>query len=297
MMLNLLFAFIFLANLILNIDHGLLPASTVDLKKEIDLSNLQLGVLGSLVFGGLTFGSALAPYIFQKISHKSIIVVSTFMLAVFSILFTLTNSFVVMCLARALQGFFQIFLCIYFPVWVDTYGLEHNKTIWLTVLLLGPPLGVVLGYIIGAMVTYWRFAFYVHAAICMPCFIFFLLTPSSFFNSVEIEKEGEVNQGEVGGTKEFNMFDSPNASFHRETLLANTPLFLHRKKTSLVLSEIMTPKGKPTSVVSSFKQRMREILRNVPFVLTALSLSGLYFIITGVQFWISDYFVTILFMP
>ena len=38
-------------------------------------------------------------------------------------------------------------MVIFFPVWVDIFG-ENKKTIWLSILQVGVPLGIFLGYIL-----------------------------------------------------------------------------------------------------------------------------------------------------
>ena len=50
-------------NLLSNIDHGTLPAGSVDIKTDLDLNNLLYGLLGSVVFIGLTFGKFLANFV------------------------------------------------------------------------------------------------------------------------------------------------------------------------------------------------------------------------------------------
>ncbi len=40
---------------------------------------------------------------------------------------------------------------IYFPVWVDQFGIYEMRTIWLSLLQLGVPLGTMLGYVIEAV--------------------------------------------------------------------------------------------------------------------------------------------------
>ena len=44
--------------------------------------------------------------------------------------------------SRVMTGFFNVFFCIFFPVWVDLHGLE-KKTLWLTLLQVAIPLGVI----------------------------------------------------------------------------------------------------------------------------------------------------------
>ena len=44
-------------------------------------------------------------------------------------------------------GFFQVFCYIYFPVWVDEFGVNVHRTIWITFLQLGVPFGTMIGYV------------------------------------------------------------------------------------------------------------------------------------------------------
>lgn len=54
---NFIFVLIFLTNLLINVDHGSLPAATLNIKSDLNIDNVKLGVLGSLVYLGLTFGT------------------------------------------------------------------------------------------------------------------------------------------------------------------------------------------------------------------------------------------------
>ena len=59
-----LFFVILLTNLLINIDHGVIPACTTVLKQELGLTDVSLGTLGSLVYLGLTLGSFTATPVF-----------------------------------------------------------------------------------------------------------------------------------------------------------------------------------------------------------------------------------------
>lgn len=43
-----------------------------------------------------------------------------------------------------------MFLVIFFPVWVDLF-VKENKTLWLSILQIGVPMGTFFGYIITIM--------------------------------------------------------------------------------------------------------------------------------------------------
>jgi len=43
-------------NLLINFDHGVFPASAIEMSSALELSTLEFGWLGSVVFIGLTLG-------------------------------------------------------------------------------------------------------------------------------------------------------------------------------------------------------------------------------------------------
>ena len=43
--------------IVINMDHGVIPACTFELKKDLHINDFFLGILGSLVFAGLMTGS------------------------------------------------------------------------------------------------------------------------------------------------------------------------------------------------------------------------------------------------
>ena len=51
-----LFLVILLMNMLINFDHGVMPAAAVAMKEDLVLNNTEYGWLGSVVFIGLTLG-------------------------------------------------------------------------------------------------------------------------------------------------------------------------------------------------------------------------------------------------
>ena len=44
-----------------------------------------------------------------------------------------------------------MFTCIYFPVWIDVFGTDQQKSPWLTTLQVATPAGIVVGYALAAV--------------------------------------------------------------------------------------------------------------------------------------------------
>lgn len=140
-------------NVFVNFDHGIIPACTFKLKKELNIDDLFLGVLGSMVFMGLMSGSLVSGYMFTKYQCKKLILFSLAMISVGITMFTFAgNNKTLLIVSRLISGFFQVFLVVYYPVWVD-YFAGSKKTQWLTYLQIGVPFGVFLGYGLTAVLN------------------------------------------------------------------------------------------------------------------------------------------------
>jgi len=160
-----IFVVLFFSNVFINVDHGSLPGASNAIKDDLNIGNLEFGTLGSVVYGGLTLGSAVATWVYRHDGWVKPTLAATLGLNSFTIyVFTLTNSFYFDAFLRFMLGFFQVFACIYQPVWADTFAKEHQKSAWLTFLILASPLGVVFGFsLTSVMVKYltWRWSFYI----------------------------------------------------------------------------------------------------------------------------------------
>lgn len=152
-----IFVIFFLVTLLVNMDHGSVPAATSQIAGDLSFTKVEIGAVGSLVFVGLTAGSSVAGICFHKFNPKWIISLFTLLTGLFLILFPLSQgnrAFVY--LARLMTGFCQVFVVVYFPVWVDIFSPEKWRTLWLTFLQLAVPLGVIMGYSLTAfMLSYY----------------------------------------------------------------------------------------------------------------------------------------------
>ena len=80
-----IFLLICLINIIINFDRGAIPAATTEIKDKNNLSNAELGMVGSLLFLGLTLGSLMGGYFFSKYSSKWVVIISLFSFCFFYI--------------------------------------------------------------------------------------------------------------------------------------------------------------------------------------------------------------------
>jgi len=89
-----------------NFDHGIVPAASKEIKQDLLLTDVKLGILGSLVYVGLLVGSVAASHAFTNNNTRKLI---SFVVAAYSaslLLFLASDSLILLALSRALVGFF-----------------------------------------------------------------------------------------------------------------------------------------------------------------------------------------------
>lgn len=60
------FILLFVCNVMVNIDHGTLPACVPEVEKKLGIENVGFGSLGTSVYAGLSVGSLLGTKLYQK---------------------------------------------------------------------------------------------------------------------------------------------------------------------------------------------------------------------------------------
>jgi len=122
---NCTFFLVFLSNVFINVDHGSLPGCSNQIKADLNMNNFQFGILGSIVYGGLTLGAGIATGVYNKAKWIKPTLAASLLCNALSIwIFTLTNSFYFNAFLRFWIGFFQVFLVIFMPVWGDAFARE-----------------------------------------------------------------------------------------------------------------------------------------------------------------------------
>lgn len=111
---KLIFILLFFINILINIDHGAIPAATTILKRDLSIDNVSLGIIGSLVYLGLVLGALSASVIFQSYSSKWVVSISLILSCLFLYIFTVVSSVFMLAVSRIGCGFFQVSVNKYF---------------------------------------------------------------------------------------------------------------------------------------------------------------------------------------
>lgn len=193
-----------------NLDHGALPVAIPVLKVDLNLNQAQLGWLGSLVFLGILGGSIASTVLFTRVSYKTLLFVSFVGNGIGLIVFPLASNYQLQQFSRFISGFFQIFQCIYFPNFVDTFSSKSSKTMWISFCMAAPALGVILGYGVTyavMQVLSWRASFVIQGLYSIVLGLIFVCLPEDYTEIGLVQKRLKLvqkrrgyNVPECGGT-------------------------------------------------------------------------------------------------
>ena len=261
-----------ISNIFITIDHGSIPASTWNLYKIFN-SNQEIGLFGSLVFVGNLLGSILYFYLINIIHRKKLLIYSMIFLAICLITFILTTNSLFLFANRIILGIFQSYVIIYLPLWCNQYGITNKRSIMLSFGQLTVPIGVFTGYLIASICISinnydgWKYAFVIQSIAVFIMIIPFIYAPDNVFESkYESFKDDDKSTNETFFkiSNQTNGEPDPDASMNDILKVTN----INKKELFEILQEIM-------------KQRI--------FMSSVFALSCLYFCITGLQYWGSDY--------
>jgi len=271
------FAIFVSLNIFMNADTGIIPCSLLQISEEMDLSFQQQAYLGSLVYVGLSSASLIVSPIYAKYSVKNVISIMILANICFCILLSFSYHLYLIYVARIGMGFTQAFCIIYGPVWTNEFAPPQSTTSWMAYLQGAVPLGVVSGYLsAGVIVNYmrdiftWRQAIQLQAITEVPILLALLAASKS---SIELPKD----EPEQEKQKEKPAVDPPKSSSGA----------VARKKT--VRTDTVNI-GEWAGFVTQF----RVLCDNWVFITVTGGLCCMYFVGSGIQYWLTAYMIVIL---
>lgn len=260
--------FIF-SNIFITMDHGSIPASTWNLYKIFN-SNQEIGLFGSLVFVGNLLGSLLYFYLINIIHRKKLLIYSMICLSICLITFICTTNTLFLLLNRVVLGIFQSYVVIYLPLWCNQYGITNKKSLMLSFGQLTVPIGVFSGYLIASICISinreigWKNAFIIQSIAITLMIIPLFYAPDSVFESKYESYKDEKNTDETFFKLSSSIIEEQDNTL--DDILNIT--YVPKKKLEEIIKEIITYKI---------------------YLLSIFALSCLYFCVTGLQYWGSDY--------
>lgn len=261
-----------------NYDSGacavLLAYPDGDIVSAFNLTPFEVGALLSCMYAGHTVGCIVAAQLILKYQSKYLLCVSLCLYCFCLLGFGLSVNFWMSLMARFIGGFVSAFIVVYGPVWVDDFGAANNKSLWMSLVQAGVPLGVMLGYVSVGFVTSnttlpWRYPFLGQSALLLLMTIYFLFTDDTLLNRP--------------------------AQYHAPQRTPNSPRTaksnINAASPTVVTSDEDEEEDplESTLITSSSSKDLFALLSNPTYVLLVGSLCSLYFVVNGLQMWVTSY--------
>lgn len=96
--------FLILCNLLVNWDHGGLPACIVEIREELGFSKAEIGSLGSYVYLGFVFGSMFNGVISDKFTNKQVLLAGLVLNGLGALMYITFWDFYILSFARFMSG-------------------------------------------------------------------------------------------------------------------------------------------------------------------------------------------------
>ena len=166
-----------LINIIIAMDTGLFTSASTKIKENLEIDDKKFGLFGSLNHFGRIFGTILFMFIFNYFNRKNLLIISFFIICFSIFCFTITEKTIILFIARIINGFFASFGFMYFPIWIDQFGIQNKKTLMMSILQIAFPIGMIIGYSINTILgsEKWKITFLIETIslfLCNICIIF-----------------------------------------------------------------------------------------------------------------------------
>ena len=299
---NIIFAFFLLSNLFLNYDTGVIPASLIKITQEIKFNYSEQALIGSLVYLGLSFASLFVSMIFSKFGPSKVCSLILLLNCISCFTFSLSSNKIILFSMRFLMGATEAFIVIYGPVWVNNYSPLEYSTTWMGILHSCIVLGVVTGYVTASIIINffgkyftWRFAIQIQGFAEIFFALFFWLENDEYINvdvrktisinEIELENKNNINTNNYNNNQvnnnNFTIPHGSNASFPRNSRMS-------KRKLNPRIDSI------ETSNIHGLLFQTKQVLTTPLYVSITCGLCSIYFIVTGIQFWMTKYLIEIL---
>ena len=257
-----IFVCFFIIHLLNCSDGGVVSARSNQIKEELNINDKSFGIYGSIVQIGRIIGTLSVMILLNLFDRKYLIFFALILkCATFLIYFITANYYIIMGF-RFLQGFSHVFTYVYFPTWVDQFGLQNYKTIMTSFIQTASPFGSVFGFNATTFLGDYKYGFALLAFTILPLDFILLFMPDKFFSPkiffYKVHKEEHDGRESV-----FSLFEIDEEKMKKK----------------------QEEKEKKPEGPSIWLQLLRPVFATIVLARTVLMFSFM-----GTHYWIGDYF-------
>jgi len=319
-----MFFIICLLQMLANFDSGVLPATLSHVQTSFTppISDADAGVMGSLLYIGLMFSCPVSGYLLTVYRNQRIIICGAILMNALAVLaMALAPSAWYLYVSRFFIGFLQAPIFIYAPVWVDEFAPPESMTLWVSLLQANVALGIMLGYLSGSIAVTnfgpnaWRFAVMMQFFLLCPLVLIFLCVPGRHVNVISAHKKylkERMREQQAKAHKKYlkERIREQQAKAHitengRDIVTVGKLAADLNNAASEDDGEDVATRSRSGSYNSfdldneeppphTAREALSELLHCPVYLWLTFALAGLYWVVTGIQFWITKYMIQVL---
>ena len=283
-------------NMLMMIDTGLLSSASTKIKQSLNIDDKKFGLFGSCNHTGRIIGTILFMFIFNKFNRKNLLIIPLYINCFSIFFFIITDIVPLLFITRIINGLCTTFAFIYFPIWIDQFGIQTKKTTMMSLIQMASPLGMVLGYTMNTFIgsNKWQKTLLIESISLLFFVSIINLIPKKYFSkklcfkqhfdgidnikqmkNLKIKKKDKNNK-KLNEGKNFKFTDNHKLEINRPSLFGENNQY-----------------NSPNEIFT-FRKKIKYILSNKLFICTVLYKSINQFICCGIGFWLTDYLENIL---
>lgn len=187
--------------------QGILSSCVEQIKLEFNLNDEEFSFFGSINGFGSLIGSIIFTLIIENINHKFLICNMLILNSISHLSFFFKLQYPFLLLSRFVSGFASVFCFIYFPMWVNKFGITDSINFMQTVVQISHTIGKIFGYFIYLILgsKNWKYGFlYETFSVCTMTLIMIIIPYKYYDKDYENQDNNEKS------------FDIPD---HEETII------------------------------------------------------------------------------
>jgi len=261
-----IFTCFFVIHLLNCSDGGVVSARPNQIKEELHIDDRAFGIYGSIVQIGRIVGTFSVMVLLNFFNRKYLIFFALLLKCATFLIYFVTSNYPIIMIFRFLQGFSHVFTYVYFPTWVDQFGLQKYKTVMTSFIQTASPFGSVFGFNVTTFLNDFKYGFALLAFSILALNFILLFMPDKYFSPKIFFKKKVI--GENNGRESiYSLFEIDEEKMKQK----------------------QAEKSKKPEGPSIWVQLLRPVFATIVLARTVLMFSFM-----GTHYWIGDYFQNVL---
>ena len=237
-----IFLFFIMMNMDLTMDisSGIFSSAAKNIKYQLELTDAKFGGFGTATSVGRIISSFLFFFINEKVNHKYFLTIIIGFHYFFLYCFKFTKNSQILIVIRTFQGLTQTSPSIYFPVWINQFGIREYKTIQISSIQLFQAVGKLIGHFIVFCVGFdnWQNGFIISGSYLLLLNFCCIISNEKYFRRTLYAHKKNINEYDVNDNNnkqslctvfeehEIKDINTDRKYFTKIYLLSHNPLYI-----------------------------------------------------------------------